>query len=778
MITSLLFFSYLTGETAAQNKSGSIKGRVTTSSGEPLIGVSIMLQGTDLGSATDKSGNYIINRLKPGNYILIISGVGYKKQSHPVSLKEDQTLILNSRLYEEAVTIDEVIVKGKSDAQSLREKGYQVDVIESKGLKNFSHDINSILKTASGVNLRETGGLGSGFQLSLNGLSGNQIRYFIDGVPMENFGSSLSLNNFPLNLVEKLEVYKGIVPISLGSDALGGAVNIVTDQWQSSYLDAAYSYGSFNTSRGSLNGQYADNRTGLFLKGSFYYNNSDNNYLIRNAPVYDLELGNYVSSRSVKRFHDDYTSAMLQAEAGIYNTSIADKFSFKVTASGGRKNYQHPDNNILRVFGDFHTKNNSLLFSAGYRKRIGNFEIKAHALTGNINETVIDTSRRKYNWNGDFVERLPGENKGELLERRSLMQLDDEVLRSNIGIDYALTNIHQLSISFNQNYLKRTGDDIVDEFNRSFESPNFINKNMMGIAYTLRANLFETSVFIKKYWYDGKIISFDYADNEITTKPSLDNTGYGITLSYQPAAYILFKSSFEKAYRIPESYEILGDGIYINSNPSLSPEKSYNLNVGSLFSGAYGKFEIKAETNLFYRMSDGFIRFSPLGPFGQYENLNNVNSEGVEAGLSVSYNEFLSVTSNLTYQNITDQTKLDEGLQNKNYKSRVPNLPYLFANAVLGLNPNPGSSNSFNIYIHFRYVEEFFLMWENLGDRTGKHIIPSQFTQDIQADYSIYDGLYNFSFSVNNIWDELVFDNYNIQKPGRSYTVKLRYFLK
>lgn len=780
LIATFILFTYLTGQTAAQNNSGSINGKITSSAGDPLIGVTVMLQGTDIGSATDKNGNYVISKVKPGKYSLIISVVGYKKQFHPVLVKAGETVTLNSSLFEEAVIIDEVIVRGKSDAQSLREKGYQVDVIESKGLKNFSNDINSILKTASGINLREAGGLGSGFQLSLNGLSGNQVRYFIDGIPMENFGASLSLNNFPLNLVEKLEVYKGVVPISLGSDALGGAVNIVTDQWQASYLDAAYSYGSFNTTRGSLNGQYTDNRTGLFLKGSFYYNNSDNDYLIRNAPVYDLELGNYITSRSIKRFHDDYTSTMLQAEAGVYNKSLADKLSFKVTASGGRKNYQHPDNNILRVFGDFHTKNNTLLFSAGYMKRIGNFEIKAHALTGNIDESVIDTSRRKYNWSGQFIERASGDTKGELLERRSFMKLSDDVLRSNIAIDYDPSGIHRFSVSFNQNYLKRTGDDIVDKFNRSFESPNFINKNMMGIAYTLRAknNIFETSVFMKKYWYDGKIISFDYAGNELITKPSLDNTGYGVTLSYQAASFILFKSSFEKAYRVPESYEILGDGIYIKSNPSLSPEKSYNINLGSMFSGAHGQFEVKAETNLFYRLSEGFIRFNPLGPFGQYENLNNVNSEGIEAGLSVSYNEFVSVTSNITYQNITDQTEFDEGLPNKNYKNRVPNLPYFFANAAFGINPIPGSSNKLSICIHFRYVREFFLMWENLGDRTGKHLIPAQFTQDIQADYSIYEGLYNLSFSVNNIWDELVFDNYNIQKPGRSYTVKLRYFLK
>src|SRR5690606_14882056 len=103
------------------------------------------------------------------------------------------------------------------------------------------------------------------FKFSLNGFSGKSVKFFLDGIPMDNFGPALSLNNFPSNMAERIEIYKGVVPISLGADALGGAVNIITRS-NSNYLDASYSVGSFNTHQLGLNGAYTNPENGLALR--------------------------------------------------------------------------------------------------------------------------------------------------------------------------------------------------------------------------------------------------------------------------------------------------------------------------------------------------------------------------------------------------------------------------------------------------------------------------------------------------------------------------------
>ncbi len=780
---SLLLFitiAFLPIDIFSQQSNAKIYGTIKNFEGEYLPGINVFIKENNRGASSNVDGEFVIDKLKPGNYLLTISGIGFKTLEEKITLRKNQHYEINFTLEEATIKINEVVVKTNSVAEELKSKGYSISVIENTKHKNLTKDLNQVLKTTPGINIREAGGLGSGFNLSLNGLSGNQIRYFIDDIPMENFGSALSLNNFPINLIDKLEIYKGVVPISLGADALGGAINIVTDYWKKSFFDAAYSYGTFNTHRVSINSQYANWENNYYLKSSLFFNHSDNNYEMIGVPVYDLELGNYLGEKNIERFNNEYSSSMINIESGLFNQSFADKISLAFIYAANNKYFQHPDNNILRVFGDFQSKNESLLFFTTYRKQFESVKIKVYGIGGKITESVIDTSRKKYNWNGDFIQRKPDDPKGELFERRSFLEITDWIVRSNIGIDYNFSINHKFSLSGTQNYLKRLGNDKVDVLNRSYNSPNFIQKNLIGLAYSYIDNSknLDITAFGKQYWYSGKIVTQNYDDEDVTTKPSLTKTGFGIAASYKLFENLQLKSSFEKAYRIPESFEILGDGIYINPNPLLQPETSHNINLGARYSNEIGDIELKSEVNLFYRFSKDFIRFNPLGPFGEFENLNNVRTEGIEGSILVKFKNRIQLNTNLTYQSLTDQTKFDEGLENDNYNDRVPNVPYFFGNIQFVCNlTNPNLENKLVLYYNIRYVHNFFLTWADLGNIDGKNIIPKQFTQDLQFEYSLEDGKYNLSLAVNNVFNKIVYDNFNIQKPGRSYSLKIRYFL-
>ncbi len=167
-----------------------------------------------------------------------------------------------------------------------------------------------------------------------------------------------------------------------------------------------------------------------------------------------------------------------------------------------------------------------------------------------------------------------------------------------------------------------------------------------------------------------------------------------------------------------------------------------------------------------------------MGPFGEFENLSNVQSQGLEGNVKLDWNDALLFNSNVTYQNITDQTKFDEGIKNTNYESRIPNVPYLFGNVRLGVNAAKKKKvNKLIFYWSLRYVHDFYLTWANLGNTQSKKIIPAQTTQDLQASYSFNKEQCNLSFTIANFTNALVYDNFNIQKPGRSFHVKLRYFL-
>src|SRR5690606_26067582 len=167
----------------------------------------------------------------------------------------------------------------------------------------------------AGIRVRESGGLGSNFNLSLNGFTGNHIRYFIDGIPMDNFGSSFQINNIPINAAEHIEVYKGVVPMWLGSDALGGAINIVTGDRYRNFVDASYSYGSFNTHRTVVNTAYTS-RSGFTVRLNAYQNYSDNNYKVT-VDAADINTGAYTPGTTIRRFHDTYHNEALVAHLGV-----------------------------------------------------------------------------------------------------------------------------------------------------------------------------------------------------------------------------------------------------------------------------------------------------------------------------------------------------------------------------------------------------------------------------------------------------------------------------
>tara|TARA_R110002049_G_scaffold284989_6_gene465688 strand:+ start:8757 stop:11066 length:2310 start_codon:yes stop_codon:yes gene_type:complete len=762
------------------NSHGQIKGKVVDVFGNGLPSSLIKLNDS-VTTITDTNGFFQFSNVPIGTHQLEASYLGYHTYEGEIILNSTaNTEVVSITLKENSVAIKGVTIISNSNEEVKREKGYAVDIITTKEVQNLTSDLNQVIKSTPGINIRESGGLGSGFKLSLNGLSGNQVRYFIDGVPMENFGSSLSLNNFPVNQIERIEVYKGVVPISLGADALGGAINIISGLRNKSFVDVSYSFGSFNTHRVSVTAQHLNKKKTAFIKVMSFLNHSDNNYLMRGVPVYDLKLGNKIENIDIRRFNDSYTSTMVAIEGGILNKKLADEWSFKITQANNKNYFQHPNNNILRPFGNFHNRNNATFFSTAYSKSFRKFTAKAFISAGLITSQVIDTSTFKYNWAGDYIRRDQDDPKGELFARRSLFELNDQVLRNQVQLQYKVNRNNSIDLSWSQNYLKRDGHDKVDPLNRSFSIPNSIGKNILGLSYTYTntSENLEFIGFIKQYLYTGSITTFDTDNKANTTQPVISDKGFGGVVSYKPSKNITFKGSYEKAYRYPEGYEILGDGIYVNPNPNLAPEVSNNYNLGARLHHQCKKFEVNEEVKIFYRNSGNFIRFNPIGPFGAYENVTNVNTAGIEADISISYNNRISFKANGTFQNITDQTKEDEGFVNTNYLSRLPNIPYLFGNVRFGINLIKSSNKKkLTSYWSTYFVKDYFLTWENSGNLQDKNIIPSQLVHSLDIEYSMKNGKYNASLSVSNLTNELIYDNFNIQNPGRAIYTKLRYFI-
>ena len=253
-----------------------ISGKVLSTEKTTVDFATVYLKGTNYGGTTNEEGIYHL-QAPAGEYTLVVSAIGYKTVEKPVKLMRGERTKMNVVISPQATELDEVVVVSNGVTR-LKRSAFNAVALDTKALQNSTQNLSEALAQAPGMKIRESGGVGSDMQLMLDGFAGKHIKIFIDVVPQEGVGSSFGLNNIPVNYAERIEVYKGVVPVGFGTDAIGGVINIITkknrNKW---FLDASYSYGSFNTHKSYVNfGQTF--RSGLTYEINVFQNYSDNNY--------------------------------------------------------------------------------------------------------------------------------------------------------------------------------------------------------------------------------------------------------------------------------------------------------------------------------------------------------------------------------------------------------------------------------------------------------------------------------------------------------------------
>lgn len=144
------------------------------------------------------------------------------------------------------VTVNTSILK------QLKQSPGNLTVVDAKPFYQSNLTAVQLLKQTAGIKVKQDGGYGSRVEFFVNGSTGKQLKFFLDGLPIDNLGEATSINTIPVELIERIEIYKGVLPIELGADALGGAINIVSRSERRNYIDASYALGSFGTHRASL----------------------------------------------------------------------------------------------------------------------------------------------------------------------------------------------------------------------------------------------------------------------------------------------------------------------------------------------------------------------------------------------------------------------------------------------------------------------------------------------------------------------------------------------
>ena len=743
---------------------------------------SVILKNTSYGASSDENGNFSFTA-PAVDYTIATKVIGYQDVEKSVTVIPNRTVSVSLIIVEKSEQLDEVRVYAKSKKIELEQSAKAIVVVETKSAKLQTADLGEVLARTEGVSVQRAGGLGSDTRFSLNGLTDDQIRFFIDGIPLDFLGYNFGLANVPVNLVERAEVYKGVVPIEFGADALGGAVNLVSS---SNYVgnegSASYQVGSFGTHRITLNYQYRPNSTGFFASGSAFFDYTDNNYKI-DVEVPD-ERGR-LSNENVERFHDDFRAFGLNFNLGFRELSWANLLSVRLFISDFDRDLQ---NNLIMTIPYGEVTNGNRAFG-GYLHWKKSFQSwpDMDIILGYSNSTIDfqDLSEFVYNWFGEPQRNINGEViirpvPGEIGDPRNI-ELVDNAYYARANFHRQLGQDHHLRLSSAPSFTSRTGTDFLIEDPEILDplglrSDVFVWVNGLEYQWTPQTGKWDYLAFIKNYTqnvFAERLIVDEVEELDRRT----NEWGLGTSFRYLFNKNWSAKASYEWATRLPRVDEIFGDGALILANVDLEPERSHNANFSITYDyGDFGRATGQISINGFLRDAENLILLLGSGQTFSNQNVFGAVSQGVEVSSRwTSANERLRFNLGGTYQDFRNNA--EEGPFSAFKGDRIPNRPYLFANGSVryGFPKVFKTNDELSFFGNTRYVHEFFRNWESIGNPEFKQEIPEQLVHTAGITYAMELGKVSSSITMElqNITNEKVFDFFGVQRPGRAFFVKL-----
>lgn len=758
----------------------------------PIAGATVSIRSID--AKTDGDGIFYFPSIPTGQHPIRVTAIGYQSYQDTIAVGASLGR-LNITLIRETNTVSEVTVIGQTETQRAREQAIRAVVVDTRAAAEQPVTLAELMNRSPGIRIRQSGGLGNQVDVSVNGFQGNSVQYFRDGIPLEYLGGGYGINNVPINQLERVEVYRGVVPINLGGDALGGAVNLVTNKHIGTHLNASYEVASFNTHIANLSFHHTDKKNEKFLGIDAFYNYSDNNYNV------DVEVVNENANlvpATVRLFHNGYKHHYAEAYIGLRNKSWADEIKLSVANYGIRRESQHPAL-MTNPYGAITMKNRGLVPSIRYKKAIFDDKLSFDQFVSYsiVIRNRADTVRGTYDWYGNFIPR--NDNRVGESPSPSLSDIDFTNVISRSNMAYRINENHSLESNVLFNYNKRIGSDPyglrfagtdIDVLSREA----IYQKTIAGISWESKwLDNRLTNQLIGKYFHFktrgiNAFLANDTDLNKYTTFTD-NNWGIGEAVKYEINERSFIRASIEFTNRLPREEELFGDNDTRAPNFNLEPEHSLNVNLGYRYATNKYAFEV----GTFYRKTRGMILLIPIQPpFSQHQNLDSIRGYGFDLDVSYHILKNFEISGNMTWQDnrmIDIATPLYEWIEG----TRLRNTPFFFANLALTSKYQHVIRNNdlFRPYIHYNFIREFYLAhiprdqepqgFLGIFGKSGvpvTNLVPDQSLLTAGFNYTLPSGNLVFGAEVKNIMDAKLYDYYKVQRPGRSIHVKINYYIK
>ena len=223
MLKKLILTPILVGVCCVVSAQVTIKGRVLNSeTGEPVVGANIRVDHSLQGGTTNAKGEFIIKGLPDGKQTLQVSHLNYEPQRYSTSKSVNDVVI---RMTESHNNLNQVVVTGTGTHRRMVDSPIPVNVLTAKDIKeaNVTNLEEALTKLTSNFSF-STSGMGT--EMVLNGLNSDYILVLVNGRKLIGDDALMRIN---MANVKRIEILNGSASALYGSDAIGGVINIITD---------------------------------------------------------------------------------------------------------------------------------------------------------------------------------------------------------------------------------------------------------------------------------------------------------------------------------------------------------------------------------------------------------------------------------------------------------------------------------------------------------------------------------------------------------------------
>lgn len=540
-VLTIFFTSPLFIERVLAQSNVKIEGYVyDQESGHPLSGAQVRIANSSYRTVSNSSGFFFFEKLPTGSYSLEIHCSAYQKEIvSDVEVIEDVTrkinIYLRRRIYELAPI--------EVTAKRMPLPSGSVEIIDKEKIRNLRvNSVAEVLEGLAGVYVQKTGRTAGQHQISIRGSSSEHVLVLIDGQRINPSGSGKAdLTSIPLEMVEKIEVYKGGASSRYGSGALAGAVNIVTHP------------------------QTVSNDTKIQAK----------NYLGSwDSDVFSFSLKNPV------RITNSTTNL-----AYTYGTSDGD-FEYDDPKNGlSKRENAHQRRYDFFFSGLAQLKPRSgVAFSAQLYRSKNGIPGAVYQLTKNAH---LNDSRRFLNFK--FEQELSRKVSGQV--RFGLLCFEQHYKSTQDKIKYDTEYVDDI-VDFSTGLRFRLLPENSMELGAEFEKDILHHKDHLRPAQSMGKitrqtfSLFFTeaqAVTLPPYLFFNDLnLNLSVRHDRPEKVQDFTSPQVGITLSRGAASKIILRSSYGKSYRQPSNNALFWkEDVWSAGNPDLLPEKSENYELGT-----------------------------------------------------------------------------------------------------------------------------------------------------------------------------------------------------